>query len=142
MNCITAYLTIGKADPLEGFIPTHWACLVEFPRLKWLIAPWGVHPHGSMPLSVWPTSANTAIGDMMVMIAAVVDGRSWAIHNLTDAFGGKTVDLSNLSDLCRVELDHLAQTTKHSFHLILTILDDSVLCGQRHNLNIFTPSKS
>jgi hypothetical protein len=134
MPCITAYLTIGKVDPFEGFVPTHWAYLAEIPNLKWHIAPWGVYPNGPQPQSIWTTSANTVIGDMMVMMSSVVEGRSWAIYNVTNHFGGETVDLSKLSTLCRVELDHLAQTSKYNFHLILTILADSVLCGQTHNL--------
>ncbi len=43
---------------------------------------------------------------MMVMLAAYVEGRSWALSNLTDTFGGQTVNLGNLSSLRRVELDH------------------------------------
>jgi hypothetical protein len=127
MPNITAYLTIGKVEPVEGFVPTHWAYLIEGIRPIWYIAPAGLFSDYPKFKSTWPTSPGTVVDDAMAMVATVVEELPCLVElvgSVAEHMDGETMDLSHLSGPCRKKLAQLNQTTNHPAHLVVTVLSD------------------
>ena len=136
MPNITAYLTIGKIEAPSGFIPTHWAYLVEGARPIWNIAPAGLFSNAPICKSRWFTSPESVVDDAMAMVATVVEELpclAAIVNSVTGHFAGEVVDLVQLSPSSRLKLDHLNRATEHWVHVVVTVLTDSIVYGQMQN---------
>lgn len=133
MPNITAYLTIGKIEAPSEFIPTHWAYLVEGARPIWNIAPAGLFSNASICKSRWFTSPQSVVDDAMAMVATVVEELPCLVSivdGVTGHFDGEVVDLFHLSSSTRRKLDHLNRATEHWVHMVVTVLNDSIVYAQ------------
>lgn len=143
MPDITAYLIVGTVSPVRGFMPTHWAYLIEGTGPVWHIAPCGIFTKENTCKSRWPTSEETVVHDAMAMVSTVVErlpSLSAIIDKAVDREHGECVDLARLSAASRQKLTLLNQKTEHEVHLVMTVLADSIVYADMHNFTRYPVS--